>query len=171
MKRCILLAILLPAALAAGSLTSADSLPSVRAQDAGSVAPPGGDNGAAAYASLSKHCQKMLEMQTAVQEATNALDKAVQGRPDKKPGPKEQARAEKLSAQQKAIVAEAKAAIRVCEAAEGGDLFVEVFEWLRADMESVNRRLRRGDVGTDTRAEQAAILDTLRETILSLRPL
>src|SRR5690242_19887093 len=120
MERRTLLATWLAVALAAGALAPADSLPSVRAQDAGSVTPPGGDNGAA-YASLSKRCRKMLEMQTAVQEATNALDKAVRSRPDTKPGRKEKARAKKLSAQQKAIVAEATAAIRVCEAAGGSD--------------------------------------------------
>lgn len=165
---------LLPWSLAAastvGSVIPMWSLPAVIAHHAGSTYSLCGDSKSAAYAGLSKRCEKILKMQIAAQEATTALDKAIQGRHDKKPSAKETALLKNLAAKQKAIVDETTAAIRFCEA-EQLDKLSPILKQFRADLEWVEARLQKSEVGETTQARQARISNALGAMSHILRPL
>lgn len=74
----------------------------------------------------------------------------------------------KLAADETAIIKEATKAIAVLEAQGAAVAFPEVFHQLRKDMEIVQRRLMRGDVGRATQDIEQDIIDTLDEMLKSL---
>jgi hypothetical protein len=119
-------------------------------------------------ASLVERCQKMLERQIAVHDATKDVHKAIQTNTSKKAGPKDQKISVELSDKQKAIVVDAKAAIEMLKGEGAAVAFLETFEKLCIDMECVQRRLESGDVGDDILAIEEGIIQTLKDVIAAL---
>ncbi len=119
---------------------------------------------------LADRCRKMLTLQTAVLDGTKSVNKAIQGRADKKALPADKPTLLKLAEKQKAVMGEAAtAAARLRAAGTEAAAFAEVFEVLRADMQPIVTNLERGDVGPATQAIQTDVVDTLNEMIRALR--
>ncbi len=103
---------------------------------------------------LLARCQKLLDAQTAVRDATAKLDTAAIA---------------KLSAKQKAIVAEATEVLASLKKDNAAVAFTKVFEGLLADMKRVRIRLDAGDVGAATQKLEDEIIATLKEMIHALK--
>jgi hypothetical protein len=114
-------------------------------------------------------CQKMLDTQTAIIKGTKTLAAAIVGAHGKKPLPEDRRATLKLAAQAKELVAEANGAIKQIEAEGSAVAFAEVFHEVRDDMKRVQTRLEAGDVGPETQAIQADVMDTLAEMIKALK--
>jgi hypothetical protein len=115
---------------------------------------------------LADRCKKMLDLQVAVYDCTKDLNKVVQ---DKKPRPKDMRISEKLSKDQKAIIAEVTTAIDMLKAEGAAAAFVEVLDQLRSDMKRVQGRLEMSEVGSVTQAIETDVIDTLKEMIRALQ--
>src|SRR5207247_900442 len=74
-----------------------------------------------------------------------------------------------LSAREEAIVAEADKAIAMIKAEGSAIAFLEVFQQVRQDMVSVQRRLGKTDVGNLTQSIEKDIIDTLKEMLDALK--
>jgi hypothetical protein len=120
-------------------------------------------------ASLLSRCQKLLAMQIAVSAGTVDLHKVIEGTADKKPRPRDRRIALQLADNEKAIIVAATKAIDVLKAEGAAAAFREVFRGLRKEVKRVQRRLESSDVGTDTQALEAEVIDTLKEMIASLK--
>ncbi len=119
-------------------------------------------------ATLRSRCQRMLYLQTAVLNDTKGLHQVIEGNAARKLHPEGRRAALKLAADETAIIKEATKAIAVLEAQGAAVAFPEVFHQLRKDMEIVQRRLMRGDVGRATQDIEQDIIDTLDEMLKSL---
>jgi hypothetical protein len=116
-----------------------------------------------------KRCQKMLDSQTAVLSNTRDLDKVIQPTAGKKASPEEKQAALKLATDEKKIVEEATKVIEILEA-EGVVAFTESCREMRKDMERLQQRLVGGVVGAGTQAMEQNFINTLKEIVMSLRP-
>jgi hypothetical protein len=112
----------------------------------------------------------MLEMQTAVADATRNLDRRIQATADRKPRPEDRQAARKLAEKQMSIVAEAMRFIDTVEAEGSAHAFATAVRQMREDMKHVQRRLAAGDVGLGTQAIQDDIIDMLKDMDASLKP-
>jgi hypothetical protein len=112
--------------------------------------------------------QKMLEMQTAVYDDSKELHKVIQDNPDKKPRPEDEQTAQKLASKEKDIVREAAKAFDMVEE-EGFASFVDILRDVRKDLERLQDRLKNSDVGTETQALEAEIIDCFKDSIRALK--
>jgi len=120
-------------------------------------------------AALQGRCQRMLDMQIAVQSGTVKVEKAILTNADKKANRENSQESLKLSDKEKEIVLEASKAIELLEAEGSAVAFHEVFLQVRTDMMNVQRRLGGVDVGAVTQAIEQDIIDTLKEMIEALK--
>ena len=119
---------------------------------------------------LENRCKKMLDRQTAVYDATKALQQAIEATPDRWPRPQDEMTFAELRADQQAIIAEANRAIAMLRAEGTAVAFPEVFEQVRDDMKRVERRLMLQDAGSATQAIEQDIIETLKEIVSALTP-
>jgi hypothetical protein len=120
-------------------------------------------------AALQARCQHMLALQIAVRDGTEALDKVIQAYTDKKPTRAENQASNELSDKEHEIVLEAATAIRLIEADGSAVAFAEVFKQVHTDMQTVEGRLRKTDVGAVTVQIENDIIDTLKEMVEALK--
>jgi hypothetical protein len=120
-------------------------------------------------ANLENRCLKMLAMQIAVYEGTKNVEKAILQNADRKPTRAEDQRALQLSDKEFDIVREANAAIKLLEDEGSAVAFPEVFHQVRDDMQTVQRRLGKVDVGNVTQTIEQDIIATLKEMIEALK--
>src|SRR5205823_12944365 len=111
----------------------------------------------------------MLAMQIQVQIGTEGVFRIVETLADKKPSRQNQQDSLKLSDNEKHIVTEANKAIEMLEAEGSAVAFPEVFQQVRQDMMTVQRRLEITDVGVVTQAIEKDIIETLKEMIEALK--
>ncbi len=120
------------------------------------------------FTGLTQRVQKMLDMQTAVNDRTINLHKVIQATPHRKPRPEDLQALRRLAARQLDTIDEAARATALLEADNSAVAFTEVFQALRKDMERLHRRLKAGDVGPDTQAIERDICETLKEMLSAL---
>lgn len=122
----------------------------------------------ALLAQLEARCKYMLQLQKEVYEATLQIDKAVGNNPDKQPTKLEHSKSQTQSEKEGEIVKEAKRAIGLLEADNTAVVFTEVFRQLKEDMELVQNRLGKTDVGPFTQSTEEDIIRTLEDMIKAL---
>src|SRR6202022_2688063 len=83
------------------------------------------------FTGLTHRVQKMLAMQTAVNDRTSDLHKVIQATPHKKPRPEDLQALRQLAVKQKETIDEAARAIALLEADNSAVAFTEVFQELR----------------------------------------
>src|SRR5262249_9071857 len=120
-------------------------------------------------AALQARCERMLQMQIEVYEGTVRVDKAIGENPDRKPNRGNDQKSQQLSDREGEIVLEANKAIQLLEAEGSAVAFPQVFEQVRDDMKTVQRRLNVTDVGVVTQAIEQDIIATLKEMIEALK--
>jgi len=120
-------------------------------------------------ASLRARCELLLQLQTEVYNGTVAVDKSIAANAERKPARADHQKSLDLSAREETIVAEADKAITMIKAEGSAVAFLEVFQQMRTDMTSVQRRLGKTDVGNLTQAIEKDIIDTLKEMIEALK--
>jgi hypothetical protein len=169
MKTRVFLGSLLAGAISMSALTAGEPPRQSRSDDQTSTNQVRAEKVEQPVASLLERCQKMLDVQITVSDATAGLHKVIQGTAEKKPRPKDKKVALTLFDKQKDLIAEATKIIAMLKAEESAIAIVEVFEMLRDDMKRVQSRLKVGDVGTDTQATEREIIDQLKEMIKSLK--
>jgi hypothetical protein len=109
----------------------------------------------------------MLDMQTAVFDATRDLHKLIEGSEGKKLRPNDiQISARRLAKKQKANIAEMKKTIDMLKANGTATALSEV----RADMILVQTRLKNCDFGLATQEIENDIIESFREMINALKP-
>ncbi len=117
---------------------------------------------------LAHRVQKMIDMQTAVNERTTELHKIIQGTPAKKPRPEDLQAFRQLADKQRGTIEDAARAIALLEADDIAVAFTEVFQELRKDMERLHLRLKAGGVGPDTQSIERDVSETLKDMHSSL---
>jgi hypothetical protein len=120
-------------------------------------------------AALQARCERMLQMQIEVYEGTVRVDQSIGESPDKKATRADEQKALQLSDREGEIVSEANKAIALLEAEGSAVAFPRVFEDLRDDMRTVQRRLGKADVGVVTQTIEQDIIATLKEMIEALK--
>jgi hypothetical protein len=120
-------------------------------------------------ASLPDRCQKVLDKQMAVYDGTKKLHKVIQDTPNKKPRPADQQASLKLAALEQDLIREVTKVIDVLKAEETLTAFTEVFREVRKDMERLQLRLKRCDVGKDTQALEQDLIETFQEMIAGFK--
>jgi len=112
----------------------------------------------------------MLALQIGVRDSTVALNERIKDRQltDVEKRASEQD-SNILGDREEVIVKEADAAIRLLEAEGSAIAFAEVFKQVRADMDTVTKRLRRTDSGKVTITIENDIIATLEEMIEALK--
>jgi hypothetical protein len=123
----------------------------------------------ALLAQLEARCKYMLQLQIEVYEGTVATDKSIKATPDLKPTRADHHRSQQLSEKEGEIVKEAKRAIGLLEADNTAVAFTEVFRQLKEDMELVQNRLGKTDVGSFTQQTEQEIIQTLKDMIEALQ--
>jgi hypothetical protein len=123
----------------------------------------------ALLASLRARCELLLQLQTEVYNGTIAVDKSIAANAERKPARAHHQKSLDLSAREETIVAEADKAIAMIKAEGSAIAFLEVFQQMRLDMASVQRRLGKTDVGNLTQTIEKDIIDTLKEMIEALK--
>jgi hypothetical protein len=111
----------------------------------------------------------MIEKQVAVHDGTRALQKAIDGRADRKARAEDTQLSARLSEQQKAVLAEATNIIEALKAEGTAVALTEVFEALRDEMKRAQERLEKGEVGPATQDIEQDIIDALKEMITPFR--
>lgn len=119
-------------------------------------------------ADLLARSRKMLAQQIEVRDGTVKLDKDVSGTRDGKPTLLHAGRATRLSDQELAIVREANEALKLVRTEETAVAFVEAFEQVYKDADTVHTRLERTDVGAVTQAIENDVIATLEDIIKAL---
>ncbi len=119
-------------------------------------------------AGLEARCNKMLQLQTAVYEATKAIDAGVQKAGGKKDTPDYQ-KAQTQATAERQIVLEADKALELLKAEGSGVAFAGVLQEVREDMASVERRLDGADVGAVTQEVESNIIALLKEMVAALK--
>ncbi len=120
-------------------------------------------------AALQARCQHMLNLQIIVRDGTVDLDKAIQAYADKKATRADEQASLALSDKEHEIVQEAATAIRLIEADGSAVAFAEVFKQVYSDMQTVEARLRKTDVGVVTVTIENDIIATLKEMVEALK--
>ncbi|MSR31577.1 MAG: hypothetical protein EXR99_08740 [Gemmataceae bacterium] len=120
-------------------------------------------------AQLQGRCEKLLAMQIAVRDATQALDKIILGNADKKPSRADDQKSLELSDREEDIIKEANRTLTVIEAEGSAVAFAEIFKQVLGDMHTVAGRLRRADTGSVTVTIENDIIDSLREMVEALK--
>ncbi len=120
-------------------------------------------------AALQARCERMLQMQTAVYEATRKIDQASNDTPQQQPTRAHEQKALHLADREKEIIQEVNKAIQLLEAEWSAVAFPEVFSQLRDDMNNVARRLGTADTGSVTQLIEQDIIATLKEMIAALK--
>jgi hypothetical protein len=120
-------------------------------------------------ATLADRCQKMLDMQLDVYNGTKDLHAVIDGNGDKKPRPEDMKVSLKLADKIKDLAEEATKAADLLEAETAAVAFPEFFRDLRKDMQRVQDRLKKTDVGNETQAIEMDIIQSLREMIAALK--
>jgi hypothetical protein len=120
-------------------------------------------------AALQQRCERMLQMQIAVRDATVNVYKTIQDYPDKKATRTEVQKTFKLSDDEEEIAKEAQKAINLLQAEGSAVAFPEVFLQIQTDMRIVSGRLRKTDVDVVTQTIEQDIIDTLKEMIEALK--
>jgi hypothetical protein len=123
----------------------------------------------AILASLQARCERMLQMQIEVRDGTVDVARTIGANADQKPTRVDHQKSLGLSGREGEIAAEAKTAIAMVEEEGSAVAFLEVFRQLSQDMQSVQRRLGKTDVGTLTQNIEQDIIDTLKEMIAALK--
>jgi hypothetical protein len=115
---------------------------------------------------LEASCKRMLAMQRWVHSGTKAVARCIEagGVPDCPAALATLA----LAAAQREVIDEASRVIEALEA-EDAVVFPDIFGQVRKDMQDVQQRLTRGDVGKVTQVIQVDIIETLREMNMALR--
>lgn len=119
-------------------------------------------------AGLEARCNRMLQLQTAVYEATKAIDGAVQ----KAGGTKGTADIQKAQTQadrEREIVQEADKTLDLLKAEGSAVAFAGVLQEVRVDMAGVQQRLTGADVGPVTQEVEANIIALLKEMAAALK--
>jgi hypothetical protein len=119
-------------------------------------------------AGLEARCNRMIQLQTAVYEATKAIDGSVQ----KAGGQKSTAdiqKAQTESDREREIVAEADKGLDLLKAEGSAVAFAGVLVEVREDMLGVQRRLGGADVGAVTQEVEANIIALLKEMAAALK--
>ena len=105
-------------------------------------------------ADLLARCRKLLDCQIAVRDATPKRDESAIA---------------KLSAEQKAIIADATEVVASLKKDDAAVAFTKVFEGALADIKRVRIRLDAGDVGAATQRIEDEIIAVLTEMIHALK--
>ena len=105
-------------------------------------------------ADLLARCRKLLDSQIAVRDAAAKRDEAAIA---------------KLSAEQKAIIADATEVVASLKKDDAAVAFTKVFEGALADIKRVRIRLDAGDVGAATQRIEDEIIAVLTEMIHALK--
>jgi hypothetical protein len=119
-------------------------------------------------AGLEARCNKMLQLQTAVYEATKGIDAGIQ----KAGGTKATADIQKAQAQadrEREIVVEADKTLDLLKAEGSAVAFAGVLQEVRVDMAGVQQRLTGADVGAVTQEIEANIIALLKEMAAALK--
>ena len=119
-------------------------------------------------AKIEERIAKMLAMQTAVYEATKAIDGSVV----KANGVKSTADVQKAQQQgdrERDILAEAEKALKLMESEGSAVAFARILDEVRVDMAAVERRLTDTYVGRDTQAVEENIIAMLTEMRAALK--
>jgi hypothetical protein len=114
---------------------------------------------------LSERIHKILELQTAVNDDTRSLHKAILSNPDKTPGPEDQKTSLKLAARQQDIVESVSKMITLLEKDDAASAFPEVLRHVCEDMKIVQSRLAKCEVHDMTQALEEDIVATAKEMI------
>ena len=109
--------------------------------------------------------RKMLEMELRVQDGTVRLSKT----PAAKRNRQFTVKAGKLSLDQRKIILEVDKALTLLKEEGSSVAFPEAVDQMRADMQSVSRRLAEDKVGSLTQAIEADIISALEEMIVALQ--
>jgi hypothetical protein len=120
-------------------------------------------------AALQARCEKMLAMQIEVLGGTEAVAKSIAENPKKETTRENKQDALRLSDREGEIVLEASKAIEMLEAEGSAVAFPEVFQQVREDMKSVQRRLGTADAGNLTQEIEKDIIASLKEMIDALK--
>lgn len=120
-------------------------------------------------AALQARCEKMLAMQIEVLAGTEGVAKAIAENPKKETTREHKQDALRLSDREGEIVLEASKAIEMLEAEGSAVAFPEVFQQVREDMKSVQRRLGTADAGNLTQDIEKDIIASLKEMIDALK--
>ncbi|MBM3993661.1 MAG: hypothetical protein FJ303_05850 [Planctomycetes bacterium] len=120
-------------------------------------------------AALQARCEKMLMLQKQVLQGTKETEAAILKHPDKKPTRADKVASQGLSDKEKEIILEANKCITIIEAEGTAVAFPEVFQSLRTDMITVQKRLDLADVHDITQGIQVDIITTLEEMIKALK--
>ncbi len=115
---------------------------------------------------LKARCKRILAMQIEVRDANLVLDRDIQKLG--KPGVAHGARANKLADKQSTILFEVESALKPLKAEGSAVAFVEVFEGVSNDMETIRDRLARIDTGRVTQSTIGDVIETLEEIIKAL---
>ena len=119
-------------------------------------------------AGLEARCNRMLQLQTAVYEATKLIDSAVQ----KAGGTKATADIQKAQSQadrEREIVVEADKTLDLLKAEGSAVAFAGVLQEVRVDMAGVQQRLTGADVGAVTQEVESNIIALLKEMAAALK--
>ena len=119
-------------------------------------------------AGLEARCAKMLQLQTAVYEATKAIDAGVQKAGGKKDTPDYQ-KAQAQADREREIVTEADKTLDLIKAEGSAVAFAGVLQEVREDMASVQQRLTGADVGAVTQEVESNVIALLKEMVAALK--
>ena len=115
---------------------------------------------------LTARCKRMLAMQLEVRDANATLDRDIQKA--NKSTVAHGLRANKLADRESTLLFEVESALELVRAEGTAVAFVEVFEGLSSDVETVRDRLARTDTGRVTQSTISDVIDTLEEMIRAL---
>jgi hypothetical protein len=120
-------------------------------------------------ASLVSRIEFLLQRQTVIRDGTVRVAKGVEGREKKVATRADAHTANALSDEEEELVRQAGKAIQLLQETGGVVAFMEVFQQVRTDMETVTKRLRKTDVGEVTVAIENDVLATLQEMLDALK--
>jgi hypothetical protein len=114
-------------------------------------------------AGLLARVEKMLAIQTEVNDQTEKLDGDIRRTKDGKPELAHSGRANQLADREEEVFSEAEAALQVLQSEGSAAAFTLGFQQVRKDAQNIKVRLGRADTGSLTRAIEADVLETLKE--------
>jgi hypothetical protein len=119
-------------------------------------------------AGLEARCNRMIQLQTAVYEATKAIDAGVQKAGGQK-GTADIQKAQTQADREREIVTEADKTLDLLKAEGSAVAFAGVLQEVRSDMAGVQKRLTDADVGPITQEVEANIIALLKEMAAALK--
>jgi hypothetical protein len=117
---------------------------------------------------LESRCRKLLHAQITIDTGIKNLQRGIERNAGKEPTPLDRETAKQLATNMAESIRETTKIIKFLEKEGSAVAFIEVFQLLRDDMKTVQRRLARCDVGPHTQEIEADIVDTFREMISAL---